>query len=151
MPSTVYRPGQGTYARGSAAAAALVVAAFASWRLFTKLDAAASDNADGGFRLLGLSVPPAALWAGGLFVLVALIVVVVFFGLSTGLKGLDGKTQLLIDLLIDTQTELTKVSWPSREDLVRVTAAVLVSIALLGGFLFGVNFLLGGLWRVLFL
>ncbi len=50
-------------------------------------------------------------------------------------------TRKWIDLLIDTEGELRKVSWPTRDDLVNSTTAVLVSIVLLGVFLVGMDYL----------
>jgi len=141
---TPYRPGQGIYARAATGVALLLVALFASVRLFqmTRLEKTA-------FKVLGMPVPQAALWAGGLFIVLATVVFLVTFGLQTGLQGLDSKTTRFIDLLIDTESELAKVSWPSSEELTSSTTAVLISIILLGAFLFCVDWLAASLMRSL--
>jgi len=141
---TPYRPGQGIYARAATGAALLLVALFASVRLFqlTRLEKTA-------FKVLGMPVPQAALWAGGLFIVLATVVFLVTFGLETGLRGLDSKTKRFIDLLIDTESELAKVSWPSSQELTSSTTAVLISIILLGAFLFCVDWLAASLMRSL--
>jgi preprotein translocase SecE subunit len=143
-----YRPGQGVYARGAAAGAVLLLALFGSWRLYVQV----RGVTDKSVPLLGMQVPYAALWAAAAFVLMAAVIFLFTFGLGTGLKSLDARTQGLIDLLIDTEAELAKVSWPSSEVLSRSTAAVLVAMVLLGIFLFCVDsvvaFVMGAL-RVL--
>jgi preprotein translocase SecE subunit len=136
---TPYRPAQGTYARIGTAAALLLVCLFGSYRFYSLLAAGTT----GQFTALGMKVPYAAVVAGGLFVLMGAFVWLVTFGPQTGLKGLDGVTRKWIDLLIDTEGELRKVSWPTRDDLVNSTAAVLVSIALLGAFLVSMDYLVG--------
>ena len=95
------------------------------------------------FKLLGVTVPHAALWSAGLFIVLAVVVFLCVFGAQTHIKGLDGKTHALIDLLIDTESELTKVSWPSSEQLTTSTTAVLVCIVLLGTFIFCMGLFIG--------
>jgi len=135
------------YARATAAGGALLLALFASWRLFGRLltkDAPAFD-------LLGVPMPTAALWAGGAFLSAALLICAVTAGVGTRIEGLDRRIRSLIDHLIDTQSEMAKVAWPSRDQLTRSTVAVLVSIVLLGAFLFCVDWVLGSLHHMLFL
>jgi len=141
---TPYRPGQGIYARAATGVALLLVALFGSVRLFqlTRVEKIA-------FKVLGMGVPEAALWAGGVFIVLGAVIFLITFGPQTGLRGLDSKTKRLIDLLIDTEAELAKVSWPSSQELTSSTTAVLVSIILLGAFLFCVDWLAASLMRSL--
>ena len=132
---TPYRPGQGLYARGAAAAALTLVALFAAFKLYNRLPA------DPLFQVAGLELTVGLAWAGGFFLLAELVVALFTFGPTTGLKGVDGTTHKLIDLLIETEQELNKVSWPDREELTRSTTAVLISIVLLGAFLFAVDWI----------
>ena len=44
-----------------------------------------------------------------------------------------------VEFLIATEAEMNKVSWTSREDLYRATTVVLVTVALVAVFLFGVD------------
>ena len=142
MVLTPYRPAQGTYARVSIAAALVMMFLFGSYRFYTML-LALTSNPEAGTRgqviILGMPVPYAALAAGVLLLVLGALVWVVTFGPTTGLKGVDGVTQKWIDLLIDTEAELRKVFWPTRTDLLNSTAAVLVSIALLGVFILAVD------------
>ncbi len=130
-----YRPAQGVYARSGMAGALLVLVLFGSYRVFqmTQVEGAVA------FSLLGVDVPVAVLWAGGVFLVLGLMVFLFTFGPQTGLQFIDKNTHALIDLLIDTEAELAKVSWPNKEELTRSTTAVLLSMLLLAVFLFGVD------------
>lgn len=133
MALTPYKLNQGVYARGVAGMAMLVLGLFASFRLFEKL---------GGTETVTVAGMPAAyLWAALLFIVVAVVVGIVTFGLQTGLRAVDAKSCAFVDLLVDTQTELQKVSWPTREELRSSTTVVLICILVLGAFLYVVNLL----------
>jgi preprotein translocase SecE subunit len=131
-----HRPGQGMYARGAAAAALLLVALFASWRLYFNLIAFGVENY---FELLGMKLRVAALWSGLLFIVLGAVTFLFTFAVGTGWQALDSKTRASVDLLIDTEGELSKVSWPGRDELLRATSAVLILIVIVGGFLLGVD------------
>ena len=139
-----YRPDQGIYARFVAGGTALLLAFYASVRVY---QLTFTEGAT--FPVLGLKVPHSAIWAAALFVGLAFITFVFSYGLHTGLAAVDKGSRALIDLLIDTQTELGKVSWPGSEELTRSTAAVLISIVLLGVFLLGVDWLVASALRSL--
>ena len=138
MALTAYKPNQGAYARSGAAAALLLLDLLASWRLFDALTARGRSQ----FDFFGFPMPYAVIWSGLLFLLLAGAAMLLTRGYTTGIAGLDRKTHGLIDLLIDTQNELQKVSWPNKEQLTRSTTVVLVCIVLMGGFLFVVDILL---------
>ncbi len=132
-----HRPGQGIYARSATAGVLVLVALFAGYRLYYML------VVDAGFvgstTLLGVKVPYATLWAAGLFVVLGALAFLFTFAVPTGLAALDSKTRASVDLLIDTEGELAKVSWPGRDDLLKATSAVLVLIIVLGVFLYGAD------------
>ena len=134
-----YRPGQGIYARSAAAGALVLVALFASWRLQYALTFSA--RFEGFITVLGVKVPYATLWAAGLFVVLGVFSFLFTFAVPTGLAALDDKTRASVDLLIDTEGELAKVSWPGRDDLLKATSAVLVLIIVVGVFLYVVDWL----------
>jgi preprotein translocase subunit SecE len=126
-----------------------LVALFASVRLFYAISPETAEGAARTFKILGMTVPHSALWAAGMFLMLAFVAFVFTFGLRTGLAGIDSKVRGLIDLLIDTQAELGKVSWPNRDQLTRSTTAVLVSIVLIGVFLLVVDLLIGYVMRTM--
>ncbi len=122
----------------------LLLALFASVNLFySKLGASTQARQAETVQVLGIGVPrTAAVWASAAFVPLAAAILLLTVGFSTGAKGLDGKVQRFIDLLVETESELGKVAWPTSEDLTRATTAVLVGIVLLGAFLIAVDWLL---------
>jgi preprotein translocase subunit SecE len=54
-----------------------------------------------------------------------------------------------VEFLIATEAEMNKVSWTTREDLKRATAVVLVTVALMAVFLFGVDWLWSNLLQAI--
>jgi preprotein translocase subunit SecE len=134
MAFTPYKPNQGSYARGAAGAGMLVLALFASWRLSQMI-----GPGENPMQLLGLSVPYGAFWGAGLFAVLAAVAALMVFGFELGVGGIDEKSHAFVDLLIDTQNELQKVSWPGEEELKRSTAVVLVAIIVLGCFLYVID------------
>lgn len=54
-----------------------------------------------------------------------------------------------VEFLIATEAEMNKVSWTSKDELKRATAVVLVTVALMAVFLFGVDFLWQFLLRMI--
>jgi preprotein translocase SecE subunit len=145
-PTTLrpYRPGQGIYARAVVAGVFLLLALFASVNLFySRLAASKAATQADSVRVLGIGVPRTpAIWAVATFVPLSAVILLLTVGFTTGLKGLDARVQKLIDLLVETESELGKVAWPTSGDLTRDTTAVLVGIVLLGAFLIAMDWLL---------
>ncbi len=54
-----------------------------------------------------------------------------------------------VEFLIATEAEMNKVSWTSREDLKRATTVVLVTVALMSVYLFGVDWVWSNLLQFL--
>jgi preprotein translocase subunit SecE len=54
-----------------------------------------------------------------------------------------------VEFLIATEAEMNKVSWTSRDDLYRATTVVLVTVALMSVFLFGVDWIWSNLLQLL--
>ncbi|MBS3763128.1 MAG: preprotein translocase subunit SecE [Planctomycetes bacterium] len=73
--------------------------------------------------------------AGILFVLIAAVGAFITFGIQTGFESIDSVGRSSVDLLVDTQNELQKVSWPGPEELRRSTIVVLICILVLGSYL----------------
>lgn len=132
MNLTPYKPNQGKYARGATGAGIIVFLLFASWRLAQMV---------GGdpVQVLGVEFLFGVFWGAGLFVVLAGMTSVLIFGFELGLTGFDEKVHQFVDLLIDTENELKKVSWPGSSELRRSTSVVLVAIVVLGAFLYVID------------
>jgi len=81
-------------------------------------------------------------WSSALFLVLGALICLFVFGLRTGLRFIDSKTHGFIDLLVETEGELQKVSWPTRQDLANSTSVVLVCVVIIGLFLWVVDRLL---------
>lgn len=73
----------------------------------------------------------------------ALIVVVVVFAAGTFLLHVTLQKPKHADLLIDTETELRKVTWPTMDDVVNSSIVVVLSVLFLLAFLFGADYVIG--------
>lgn len=107
----------------------IVLSLLASWSLSEMVGAGEE------LRPLGVGISSGAVWGGVLFVLLGALSAVFLTGYELGFEGVDGKIQSFVDLLIDTENELKKVSWPGAEEVRRATIVVLSGILVLGAFL----------------
>lgn len=49
------------------------------------------------------------------------------------------RSQRVSDFLIDTESEMRKVSWPTAKEVVKSSTVVIIAIIILAGYLFGVD------------
>jgi len=61
------------------------------------------------------------------------------------------RTPKVADLLIDTESELRKVTWPTMDEVINSSIVVVVSVLLMGAFLAAADYVLGELMRRLIL
>ncbi len=116
----IYKSGQGYYTRvGSGAAMGVLVVWFA-WFLHEKLSTVFTDPAT------------AKLWQYGIFTAVIL---------GFGLLGywLLALNRTVADFLIATESEMKKVSWTTRKDIIGSTKVVVFVMVALGALLFVVD------------
>jgi len=55
------------------------------------------------------------------------------------------------DLLIETEAELRKVTWPTNEEVVNASLVVVICVVLLGGFLAGTDYVLARIMKFIVL
>ncbi len=136
MAMEIYKPNQGVYARAVTGVGGGLLAAFGAYQLHAAL----------------IDLPP--VWPGARFVvditygLVAALVLfavlagavaLVVTGASIGVKRVDRWSRRAVDFLIETEVELKKVSWPSRDELMGSTFIVVVVTFALGLYIFAVD------------
>lgn len=138
-----YRKDQGRYARMAAFWTLAVLLLYGSWQLKTELTSlfphslghVLGSNAEGqgGWRLpiVGVNVSPAFLLA----------VLVAVGGLWLLHRFLEAPKRA--DLLIETEHELRKVSWPTLDEAVDGSIVVVVVVLFLMGFMAATDFVLG--------
>jgi len=121
----LYKPGQGRYVRLGTAGAAALVALFVSYYIWTLL--AGHLPEDFAYRTYVMYAAPALLVAG--FALLAA-------------KYLNHPK--LADFLIATESEMKKVSWSSKAEVLGSTMVVIVTVILLAAFIFVVDYVVSG-------
>lgn len=131
MKFEIYRPGQGVAGRTIAAGALGVLALFASVRTYNS--GILSNEALRDFG--GLSITPAFIGAVVCLVALGFTVALLCCGWTTGIEAIDKRTRAFNDLLVDTQAEMQKVAWPTREELYSSTAVVMAFMLILGFFI----------------
>jgi preprotein translocase subunit SecE len=78
-----------------------------------------------------------------------LIVWVVAIGAIFGFLWYKGYLLKITNYVNETREELRKCTWPSRDELKGSTVVVVVTIALLGAFTIGVDFVLSMVMRLI--
>jgi preprotein translocase SecE subunit len=117
----IYKPGQGYYTRVGTAIGTGVLILAGSVFLFTEL---------------GASISPKATYALPVKYGVAVGFILAMGAVLYWIVGVSRKSN---DFFIATEGEMKKVGWSSRKDVVRSTKVVIVSVILLGAFLFVVD------------
>jgi preprotein translocase SecE subunit len=136
MGLEIYKTGQGKIARGAAYALGAGLVIF------------------GGFRLFATINRPGAAWVddlpliGSLSIYNAIAIAVTLLGLL-GLHLVLNRTSS-VDMLIDTEQELKKVSWPSGKEVQNATFVVVLVTFTMAMMLFGFDALLRWIFRLIF-
>jgi len=120
----LYKSGQGRYLRGGTGVAAALVDLVFCYYLWTLLSRYLAENAYKPYLEYGI---PAAVFA--------VLGVAVFFYVNK---------PNVVDFLVATETEMKKVSWSSRAELVGSTAVVIVTVFALAAFIFEADGLFSG-------
>jgi len=107
----IYKKGQGTIARWVAALGLGALAGFGTYELYDTLSVST-----GNLSLAGTSVPWSVLISGLVFVAAAILIAWLI------------NLPKFVDYLIMSEIELRKVSWPTREELKRQTAVVIIAL-----------------------
>ena len=85
-------------------------------------------------------IPIVSITLNGAFLVSAVIFAIGMFFLFRWLQS-----PKMADLLIDTESELRKVTWPTTQEVINSSMVVVASVVILMGFLAGTDFVLGKL------
>ena len=135
-----YKPDQGVFARGTAFWVLAAYSALAGYRLNLHVQRWHWANArwtDGNMAVLGFPLTPSFLLG-----------LVVFAGLMFSTWKLVNLPKLA-DLLVDTESEMRKVTWPSFEDCKTASYVVIGCVLFMLAFLASADLGLGYLFRSL--
>lgn len=122
MPFEIYKRGQGRAARTATAVSLLAVAAFGCISLKNHLSTYEALRRGPDLGAVRLQIA-------------AIVAVVVFLGCAAAVGWMLAGWRRCVDFLILTESELRKVSWPSRSELRQQTAVVIVTAVLFGVFI----------------
>ncbi len=142
MALEIYKKNQGIYARVSLGVGLGMLVLMASHALYGSL--IELPELYPGARVPLLEVPITWGLAGSVvfFALSAVVIAAMTTGVETGLRVLDNNSRKAVEFLIETQGELQKVSWPTREELLGSTVVVIFSVIVLGIYIFGVDWVI---------
>lgn len=137
-----YKEDQGRLARMAAFWSVTLLLLFGCNFLYVQLVAIKSMAVPLG----GIRIPVVAVDLNGAFIVSALI-----FCTGAILISRWQHRPQVADLLIDTEAELKKVTWPTMDEVINSSIVVIVCVILLGIFLAAADYLLGHLMRRLIL
>ena len=135
----VYRKGQGSSARVSVGIALGLIALFASYSLHGALISLPTFYEGARIPLVNLPLTWGLVGAFVFFLFCAVIVGLLVGCLETGIKKIDDTGKSVAVFLIDTQSELAKVSWPARKELIASSIVVIVFAVIIGVYIFGID------------
>ncbi|HHT9119283.1 MAG TPA: preprotein translocase subunit SecE [Candidatus Hypogeohydataceae bacterium YC41] len=142
MALEIYKKNQGVYARVSLGAGLGILALMAAHSLYGSLIELPELYPGARVPLVDVPFTWGLLSSLVFFTLSAFLVAATTIGLETGVKTLDNTSKKTVEFLIETQGELQKVSWPTREELTGSTVVVIVSVIILGIYIFAVDWVI---------
>ena len=142
MALEIYKKNQGVHARVFIGAGLGLLALMAAHALYGSFIESPEVYAGARVPLVGMPLTWGLVSAVVFFVTSTVIIGALTTGLETGLGTLDSNSKKVVEFLIDTQGELQKVSWPTREELTGSTVVVIFSVILLGVYIFGVDWVI---------
>jgi preprotein translocase SecE subunit len=149
MGFEVYKKRQGVYARYVVAITLGFVALFASYSLYGTLISLPEVYAGARVPVLNVSFNWGFLVSAILFIICGSFVGIVVGGVQTKIGPLDARGRRIVDFLVDTQAELQKVSWPTKQELIGSIIVVLITIVVLSVYIFGVDALMREVMKLL--
>ena len=136
---SVYRRGQGSSARISVGVALCLIAVFAAFSLHGSLINLPVFFGGAQIPLLSVTLTWGLISSFSFFLICIVFVGILVGCLETGIGKIDNTGQRVVGFLIETQAELQKVSWPTRQELVGSTIVVIICAVVLGVYIFGVD------------
>ncbi|MEE9260599.1 MAG: preprotein translocase subunit SecE [Candidatus Scalindua sediminis] len=149
MTFEIYRKGVGVTARCTVAGLFGVASIFAAYSLYGVLIDYPEFFAGAKIPLLDIRLTWGIVSSFVLFMFCGVIICAFTTGFEIGLKRIDSKTKGAVEFFIETQAELQKVSWPTRDELIGSTVVVIVCIIILGLYVFGVDWVVSSIMKTI--
>ncbi len=149
MTFEIYRKGAGIPARCTVAGLFGIASVFAAYSLYGLLIDFPEFFASAKIPLLDIRLTWGLVGSFTLFIFCGAIICVFTLGFETGLKWVDSKSKRAVEFFIETQAELQKVSWPTRDELVGSTVVVIVCLIILSLYIFGVDWIVSSVMETI--
>ena len=146
MAFEVYKPNQGVYARAIAGVGGGIMAVYGGYWMYSllvELPLISSKLPS----ILGIELTWGLFGGAIVFGILGGTIALITTGADVGIKKLDGFTTSSVDFLMETETELKKVSWPSREELTGSTFVVIFVTIILGIYIVGVDWIVSTIMK----
>lgn len=145
MTFEIYRKGVGVYARFAVAGLFGTALLFAAYSLYGTLIDLPELFAGAKIPLLNIQLTWGIVSSFFLFVFCGVLIGVFTLGFEVGLKRIDNKSKKAIEFFIETQAELQKVSWPTKNELIGSTVVVIVCIVIFSIYILGVDWVVSSI------
>ena len=145
MTFEIYRKGIGVYARSTVAGLFGIASLFAAYSLYGALIDTSALFPGATVPLLNISLTWGLVGSFILFMFCGVALSIFTLGYEVGLRGIDSKSKRAIEFFIETQAELNKVSWPTRDELVGSTVVVIVCLIILSLYVLGVDWVVSNI------
>ncbi|MCP5003627.1 MAG: preprotein translocase subunit SecE [Planctomycetes bacterium] len=139
MAFEIYKKGLGVYSRCAVAGLFGVASLFASYSLYGVLVNLPEFYEGAKVPLVGANLTWGLVSSCILFLFCGCVICLFTTGFEVGFGWLDGLSKKAVGFFIDTQGELQKVSWPTKNELVGSTVVVIVCLLLMSAYIFGVD------------
>ncbi|MHC4183557.1 MAG: preprotein translocase subunit SecE [Planctomycetota bacterium] len=149
MAFEIYRKGVGIPARCTVAGLFGIASIFAAYSLYGMLIDFPEFFAGAKIPLLGIRLTWGLVGSFVLFMFCGATICVFTMGFEIGLKWIDSKSKRAVEFFIETQAELQKVSWPTRDELVGSTVVVIVCLVILSLYIFGVDWVVSSVMETI--
>lgn len=139
MHFEIYRKGVGIYARYTVVGMFGIASIFASHALYGALIDLPEFFAGAKIPILDVRLTWGLISSFILLLFCGVTICIFTMGFEIGLKRIDNKSKKAVEFFIETQAELQKVSWPTKNELVGSTIVVIVCLIILSIYIFGVD------------
>ena len=129
MALVLHKPNQGVYARAIAGVGGGIMAVFGAYQLHGALINLPAVAPGAKFVV---PITYGLLASLLIFAVLGGAIALIVTGAAIGVKKIDRFSAASVDFLIETEAELRKVSWPSREELTGSTSVVVFVTIILG-------------------
>jgi len=146
MAFEVYKPNQGVYARAISGVGGGIMAVYGGYWMYSLLIELPSIS-ETLPSILGIALTWGLFGGAIVFAVLGGAVALITTGADVGIKKLDGFTKSSVDFLTETEVELKKVSWPSREELTGSTFVVIFVTIILGIYIVGVDYVVSTIMK----